>query len=160
MKHGSTIFLRITVAIMGLIAIGLCLLILPAIHREWSQEYPDVAYLKYPVLAGLSVTVIPFFVALFQTLKLLNYIDKNKVFTLLAVNALKVIKYCAFVFSGLYALSLPVVYYIAQIEDAPGLVVIGLAFTGAPFVIGVFAGVFQGLLQSAIDIKSENDLTV
>ena len=145
---------------MGLIAIGLCILILPAIHREWAGEYPDVAYLKYPVLIGLSLTVVPFFVALWQMMRLLGYIDAGKVFSRPAITALKVIKYCAFIFSGLYALSLPVVYYIAQIEDAPGLLVIGLAFTGAPFVIGVFAGVFQGLLQTGADIKSENDLTV
>jgi hypothetical protein len=36
----------------------------------------------------------------------------------------------------------------------------GMAFTMAPTVVAVFAAVVQNVLESALDIKSENDLTV
>jgi len=157
MKRGSTIFLRLTVVVMGFIALGLCALVLPAVYNHW---YPDTPYLRLPTLAILSATVIPFFMALYQTLKLLSYVDKNTAFSELSVNALKKIKYCALVFGGLYALFLPINYYITQRVDAPGLMVIGLTMTFAPVVIAVFSAVLQKLLRSAIDIKSENDLTV
>jgi hypothetical protein len=160
MKQGSTLFLRATVLALGLMALGLCVLILPAIYNGWAEEYSDAAYLKYPALLILSSTVIPFFIALYQTWKLLNYVDKNKAFSELSVAALRKIKYCALVFSSLYAAFLPVVYYVTQKEDAPGLMVIGLIMTCAPVVIAVFSAVLQKLLQSAINIKSENDLTV
>ena len=55
---------------------------------------------------------------------------------------------------------LPFVYIIAEWDDAPGLILIGLVIIGASMVIAVFAAVLQRLLQEAIDIKSENDLTV
>ena len=48
----------------------------------------------------------------------------------------------------------------AEIDDAPGIIVIGLVIIFASMVIAVFAAVLQRLLQEAIDIKSENDLTV
>lgn len=160
MKRGSTIFLRATVLALGLIALGLCVLVLPAVYSGWAKEYPDIAYLRYPVLLILSATVMPFFVALYQAWKLLNYIDENKAFSALSVNALGKIKYSALVFGLLYAAFLPIDYLIAQAEDAPGLMVIGMMMTAAPIVIAVFAATLQKLLQSAIDIKSENDLTV
>jgi hypothetical protein len=160
MNRVSTIFLRVALLGMGLIALGLCALVLPAIYQDWGRAFPDVAYMKYPFLIGLSAAVIPFFIALYQAMRLLHYIDRNKAFSNLATTALRNIKYCAFAFSGLYATCLPAIYHVADKEDAPGLLVIGLIFVGVPLVLGVFAAVIQGLLQNAIDIKSENDLTV
>lgn len=160
MKRGSTIFLRVTVIVMGLIALALSVLLLPAIHAEWGRQYPDIAYMKYPTLIGLGGAAIPFFIALYQAWKLLDYIDKNTAFSELSVTALKYIKYCALIISGLFTLGLPLVYYVADREDAPGIMVIGLFFVFASVVIAGFAAVLQMLLQNAIDIKSENDLTV
>lgn len=160
MKRGSTIFLRATVIALGLMALGLCALILPAIYNGWAKEYPDFAYLKYPTLVILGATVIPFFIALYQTWKLLNYIDTDKAFSLDSVRALGIIKYSAIAFGGLYAACLPIVYFVAQRTDAPGVMGIGMIMTCAPVVIAVFATTLQMLLRNAISIKSENDLTV
>ncbi len=160
MKRGSTLFLRATVVALGLLAVFLAGLILPAIYSGWTQEYPDAPYLRFPALGILSATTVPFFIALFYTWKLLDYIDKSQAFSQLSVRALGKIKYCALAFAALYALFLPVVYYVTQKEDAPGLMVIGLVMACAPVVIAVFAAVLQRLLGDALKIKSENDLTV
>jgi hypothetical protein len=45
-------------------------------------------------------------------------------------------------------------------SGAPGGIVIGLVIIFASIVIAVFAAVLQKLLRNAIDIKSENDLTI
>lgn len=87
-------------------------------------------------------------------------LDKNNAFSELSVRALKIIKYCAFTISILYTASLPFLYFIADEDDAPGLIVIGLVIIFASIVVAVFAAVLQKLLNNAIDIKSENDLTV
>lgn len=42
----------------------------------------------------------------------------------------------------------------------PGIAIIGFIIIFASVVIAVFAGVLQKLLRNALDIKSENDLTV
>lgn len=55
---------------------------------------------------------------------------------------------------------MPVFYLMAEIDDAPGIIVIGLIIIFASMVIAVFVAVLQKLLKEAIDIKSENDLTV
>lgn len=60
----------------------------------------------------------------------------------------------------MYVAILPFLYLMADQDDAPGIVAIGLVITFGSIVIAVFAAVLQKLLQNAIDIKSENDLTV
>jgi Protein of unknown function (DUF3036). len=131
---------------------------LPWIANAAAAHYP--AYLLNPLLTGMYMAAIPFFVALYQALRLLSFIDKNEAFSELSVRALKKIKYCAATISILYVAVMPLFYLMAQEDDAPGIVVIGLVITFASIVIAVFAALLQKLLKNAIDIKSENDLTV
>lgn len=154
MKQGSTLFLRAVIFLLGLIVLSLCIFVLPE-----GIMTDKVGYYR-PILLGLYIPAIPFYIALHQGLKLLSYIDENKAFSELSVNSLKRIKYCAISISSLFALGMPYIFYAADRDDAPGVVAIGLIIIFASIVIGVFAAVLQRLLQNAIDIKAENDLTV
>lgn len=146
-KQSSTIFLRSVIWLIGILVIAVCTFVLPAgISTDQTGYYR-------PILLGMYVSAIPFFIALYQAVKLLGYIDKKKAFSEASVAALKNVKYCAFIISGLYALGMPYIFYVADLDDAPGVAAIG-------FVIAVATAVFQGLIQNAVDIKSENDLTV
>jgi len=154
MNQVSTLFLKIVLVVIATAALAFCVIVLPiGINTD------NVGYYR-PILIGMYVPAIPFFIALYQAYKLLNYIDKNKAFSDLSVVALKNIKYCAISISGLYAAGMPYVFSAADRDDAPGVVLIGLIIISASFVVAVFAAVLQKLLQHAIDIKSENDLTV
>lgn len=159
-KYGSTLFLRAAIVGLGLFGLTIWGLLSFGVYTDWGEVFPNIAYMRFPVLLGLLVTITAFITALYQATKLLNYIDKNKAFSAPSVKALHVIKYCGFIFGAVYACGLPIVYQLAQLTDAPGVMVIGLGFTVGPLVIAVFAGVAEKLLQSAIDLKSENDLTV
>ena len=154
----ETLFLKVVIFLIGIPILGLCIFGLPSIANEAAEHYP--AYLLYPVLIGMYAAAVPFFFALYQTLKILSYIDKNKAFSELSVKALKNIKYCAITISILYAGLIPLLIPIADADDAPGLVGLPIIIIFASSVIAVFAAVLQNLLKNAIDIKSENDLTV
>lgn len=160
MERGTTLFLRLAVIIIGIPVLALCIFLVPEIANFAAELYPDYAYLKYLVLIDLYATTIPFYFALYQAFRLLSYIDKNKAFSELSVTALKNIKYCAITISTLFVLGLPLFYLIAERDDAPGIILIGMVMIFASMVIAVFAAVLQRLLQEAIDIKSENDLIV
>lgn len=160
MKLGTTLFLKIAVIFIGIPVLALCIFFVPEIANFAAELYPDMAYLKYLVFIDLYASAIPFYFALYQAFKLLSYIDKNKAFSELSVRALKTIKNCAITISGLYVLGMPLFYFIADMDDAPGIILIGMVVIFASLVIAVFAAVLQRLLQEAIDIKSENDLIV
>jgi len=154
MQRISTNILRLAVIGLGLAVLLTCVFALPA-----GISSDETGYYRY-ILAGLYVPAIPFFIALFKTLKLLSYIDKNKVFSKQSTNALKSIQTCAVVISGLFTLGMPYIFYAADKDDAPGVAAIGFIIIGASFTVATAAAVFSRLVQSATAIKSENDLTV
>ncbi|KAA0749190.1 DUF2975 domain-containing protein [Bacillus sp. AY1-10] len=160
MKQGSTLFLKTAVILMGIPVLAMCIFLVPNIGNFAAELYPKMAYIKYLVFINLYATAIPYYFALYQTFKLLNYIGKNNAFSELSVKALKNIKYSALAISVLYVLGMPLFYLVAERDDAPGIIVIGMIIIFASMVIAVFAAVLQRLLKDAIDIKSENDLTV
>jgi Protein of unknown function (DUF2975) len=163
MKRSSTLFLKVSVIFIGIPVLAACLFLLPQIANEANEAAvrgSDLAYVVYGILMVMYVSAIPFYFALYQTFNLLSYIDKNQAFSQISVRALKKIKNCAITISVLYVVTLPFVYIMAEVDDAPGLILIGMVMIFAPMVIAVFAAVLQRLLQEAIDIKSENDLTV
>ena len=59
-----------------------------------------------------------------------------------------------------YLFVMPLVFFVADADDAPGLIIMGMVFTCSPLIIATFAAVLQKLLQNVIDIKKENELTV
>lgn len=162
LKKGSTFFLRAVVIVLGLIVLALCIFALPQMWGGVAEtDPPQIVVLSLRlIIAGLYASAIPFFIALFQTIKLLGLIDKNIAFSEMSVSVLNKIKYCAIVISALYLSGVPLLFPFAELDDAPGLLVIGFAIACMPVVIAVFAAVLQRLLQNAIDIKSENELTV
>lgn len=160
MKRGTTTFLKIAVILIGIPILALCIFVLPPIAKDAAESSLRMAYVLYGILGIMYVSAIPFYFALFQAFKLLGYIDQNKAFSDLSVTALKKIKNCATTISVLYVIGLPLFYIVGEVDDAPGVILIGMVFTFAPMVIAVFAAVLQRLLQEAIRIKSENDLTV
>jgi hypothetical protein len=154
MNKRSTLILKLTVVIIAAAVLALCVFVLPAgIRSDHSGDYRLI-------LIGMYIPAIPFFFGLYQGLKLLNYIDKSKVFSSASVNALKNIKYCALAISSMYTAGIPYIYNVAQKDDAPGVAAIGFILILAPLVVAAASGVFQNLLQNVLDIKSENELTV
>lgn len=153
MDTGSTWFLRGIIYLLGLAAAGVLAICA-------GVAFSGNAGIFFPVLLWMFLPAIPLCVALYQGLQLLKFIDTNTAFSERSVRALRTIKYAAFTMSALFALMIPLVIYVAEQDDAPGAVIIGLVFTMAPLVIGVFAAVLERLMENALQIKSENDLTV
>ncbi|UQZ36220.1 DUF2975 domain-containing protein [Paenibacillus sp. PK3_47] len=160
MERGTTLFLKAAVILIGIPILALCIFVVPGIAEFAAELYPDYAYIRYLIFIDLYAAAVPFYIALYQAFRLLSYIDKNKAFSDLSVRALKNIKYCAITISCLLTAGMPLFYLMAEKDDAPGIIVIGLILIFASMVIAVFAAVLQKLLKEAIELKSENDLTV
>lgn len=159
MTQGSTLFLKGVIVLIGLFVLALCIGLLPWLYvKDVMAHFPF--YWLYPVLIGMYAAAIPFYWALYQALKLLSYIDQEQAFSGLSVTALKKIIQCAVIISVLYVIIMPFLYLMAQLDDAPGILIPGIVVLFASSVIAVFAAVLHRLLKNAIIIKYENDLTV
>ena len=158
MKRGSTIFLQVVIALLG---VGVLALLLwePQVEGRNVNATLFEIYFKDPFLAYAYIGSIPFFVALYQAFKLLGYIRRNEIFSQRSVRALRTIKYCALAIIGFVAVS--VIFMISgDRDDRPAGVFMRILITFPSIVVAIAAAVFEQILQNAVDIKSENDLTV
>ncbi len=159
-KRASTLFLKAVIVVIGIAVIVLCVFLFPAMWSIDARQMPQFMYVIYPGFIGFFATVIPFFIALYQAFTLLQNIDANNAFSETSVTALKRIQYCAVAMSVLYAAGMPLVVVFAELDDAPGAILIGAAIVFAPLIVATFAGVVQKLVQNAVDMKTEQDFTV
>lgn len=158
MKRGSTLFLKVVLLLIGT-AVLTALIWLPQLEGRATNLDLISIYLD-PVIIYSFIAFSPFFVALYQAVRLLGFIEQNKAFSQVAVNTLRNIKYCSLSFIGFMSLAVPWLLSMAQEDDAPGAVVILVVLIFATVVIATGVAVAQKLLQNAVDLKSENDLTV
>ena len=158
LKQGSTLFLKIVISLIAIVALA-GLIWFPqtegrAANLDLFRIYAD------PLIIYGFLASIPFFVALYYGFKLLSYVDKNQVFSEAAVKAVRSIKYCAVTLGGFIVLGILYIRLFAHGDDAAGPTALGILTTFASIVIATAAAVAERLLQNAVDIKSENDLTV
>jgi len=159
MKRSSTIFLQAAIALIGIAALAI-MIRFPltegrAVNLDLFSIYAD-PFIIYGYLASIA-----FFAALYQAFKLLGHIRHNKVFSLDSVKALRNMKYCAIVLGILIAMAaLYIRIFHAKDDDPAGFIAMAIVTVFISIVVATAAAVFEKTLQSAVDMKSENDLTV
>jgi hypothetical protein len=158
MKRGSIIFLQAVIVLLG-VAVLAGLIWEPQVegaNRNASlvQMYSD-PFILYVYLGSL-----PFFFGLYQGFRLLGYVNAGQALSPAAVDALRRIKYCAIAVVGFILGAEAYIVFGVQSDDHAGGVAMGV-FTGFPcLVAATAAAVLERVLQSAVDLKSEHDLTV
>jgi hypothetical protein len=160
MKRVSTIFLQVVIVLLGAGVLA-ALLWEPQLEGRNVNAMQFEIYFKDPFLAYIYLAFVPFFVGLYQAFKILGYARRNEMFMPPAVLGFRIIKYCA----GLTALFIVgaeayIFIFVRGTDDIAGGVAMGVFIIFVSAVIATAAAVFERILQNAVDIKSENDLTV
>ena len=151
-------FLQIVIVLIGIGALAL-LLWEPQIEGVNAHATNFEIYFKDPFLALVYAGSIPFFIALYQAIKVLGYVGRNKVFSPEVVKALRTIRLCAFGIIGFVAVG-ELFIMLGNSDDRAGGIFMGILITFGSGVIATAAAMFERILQNAMDIKCENDLTV
>jgi len=160
MKKGSTVFLQIVVVLIGIGAFAF-LLWEPTVEGANAHATLFRIYFDDPFLAIAYLVSIAFFVGLSRAYRLLGYIGQGKVFSPESLKALRTMRHCSMILVA--ALAVGVTYLFAfqrGKDDIAGGVAMGLFLMFVFSAIAAAAGVFEKTLRSAIEMKSENDLTV
>jgi hypothetical protein len=159
MKKIPIVFLQAVIVLIGIIALAI-MIRLPLTEGRAANLDLFSIYADPLILYGYAAS-IAFFIALYKAFKLLGYIGQNKVFSPGSVKALKSIKRCAIVLSVLIVLAgVYVRLFHSKDDDPAGFLALCIVTTFVAIVIATAAAIFEKLLQNAIDMKSENDLTI
>lgn len=159
MKKNSTIFLQIVIVLIGISALAF-MLFEPHLEGRNADATLFQIYFNDPFLAYAYIASIPFFVALYQAFKLLGYIGQNKVFSLNSVKALRIIKYCAMSLVGFVVAAEGYLAIARPGDDIAGGVFMGLLVIFCSGMVAIITKMFERILQNAVDIKREDNLTV
>ena len=92
--------------------------------------------------------------------RILRLIDQDNPFSQQALKLVMGIKNMMLGIFLALSITLPMFYHIADVEDAPGVVLIGLGLAAIPLAGVTFVATVEKLLERVIHMKLENDLTV
>ena len=151
-------FLR---AVVLLIGIGAVALLLWEPHIEGRNAHATVfeIYFNDPFLAYAYVASIPFFVGLFHAFKVLGFAGRNNEFSLSTVKSVRTIKNCAIALFG-FVVGAEIFIMSNDSDDRAGGVFIGILIAFASIVVATATTILERALQRAVEMKSENDLTI
>ncbi|RCW62514.1 DUF2975 domain-containing protein [Saliterribacillus persicus] len=158
MNKIPTTFLKICIFIIGSLLLLFCIFALSTLAVYTAESYPEYSHLRFPVLIGIYLTAIPFYLGLYEAYKLLIIIEKKQPFSNFTRKSLTNIKWYARIIVLLYLVGM----FFLGFQNAlhPGIGIIGFIIIFASSIISIFAEVLKGLLQNATSLKAENDLTV
>jgi hypothetical protein len=160
MKRGSILFLRAVILLVG-VGVLAGLLWEPQVEGRNVNADQFTIYFRDPFLAYVYVGSLPFFFGLYQAFTLLGYLGRGQgqAFSPAAVKALRRIKYCALAVIGFIAGAEAYIMFGVS-DDRAGGVAMGVFASFVCVVTATAAAVLERVLQNAVDLKSEHDLTV
>ena len=151
MKRGSTIFLQVVTALLGVSVLAL-LLWEPQVEGRNVHATQFEIYFKDPFLAYIYLAFVPFFAGLYQAFKILGYARRNEIFSQRSVRALRIIKYCALT-TAIFIVGAEVYIFIfvRGTDDVAGGVMMGAFIIVVSAITATAAAVFERTLQSAVE---------
>lgn len=160
MRKG-TWFLRLTLGCLALLVIAVGIIPFPIMLREMFTHAPNHLNIVVVILGvGIYLAILGFLAAVLFAEQLLNVIDHEQAFSATAVTYLNRLKWALVIVTVGVWLWLPFIFAVTQLDDAPGLLLIGLVIAAAPLILTVFMAVLVRLWKAALQLKNENDLTV
>ena len=150
MKNISILFLKA----------ALVLLILPTLALGSYGLYyllnnpanPDYASSLYPIIAGMYVSLIPLYHGVYRIWRILSHVRKETIESTAAARDIKAVRLSAVLFGAVFLLISPFVFMVAQLDDAPGLVLFGMI---PVFLASIILAIFT-LFQEMLKVKAKS----
>lgn len=159
MKRISILFLQGVVVLVGVVA--LAILVRFPMTEGRAKDLDLFSIYADPFILYGYASSIAFFVALYKAFKLLGYVGQNRLFTLTSIRTLRTIKYCAVISGILIVLAgLYIKLFHHKDDDPAGFLAMCIIATFIATAVATALAVLERILQNAVDMKSENDLTI
>ncbi len=157
-RRSSTVFLQVVVVLSGIAALAL-LLWEPHLEGRNAHATTFEVYFKDPLLAYVYIASIPFFLGLYYGFRVLGYVGQDQLFSHAAVRALRMIKICAIIVLAFIVVSFAFIFF-GDSEDRPPGVFMRVLVGFPTLIVAAAAATLERIARNAVDMKSENDLTV
>ncbi len=159
MNKISILFLQFVIIIIGILSLFI-LIRFPmlegrAVNLNLYEIYAD-PFIIYSYLSSFF-----YFKGLYQGFILLSQISNDNLFSAGSVRIVNKIKYCSFLLGILIIIGAIYIRFFNHPEDDPaGFLALSMIMTLIFTAIGTAAFLFERTIQKAVEIKSENELTI
>lgn len=159
MKGISILFLQAVVVLVGILSLFI-LIRFPltegrAVNLDLWSIYTD------PFIIYAYASSLAFFIGLYQVIRLLGCIGQNNLYSSSALRTLTRIKYCAIALSALIVMAAIYIRIFHPEDDDPaGFLALSIIATIISVAVATAVAVLEKILRHAVDMKSENDLTI
>lgn len=129
-------------------------------HIEGRNAHSTIyeIYFKDPFLVYVYLASVPFFIALYQVIKVLGYSRRNNFYSKASLKALRIIKYCALSHIGFVIIGEIIILSVGS-DDRAGGVFMGLLVILISVVLSSIAAKFEINLIRRMNLKSVKDFT-
>ncbi len=140
------LILRISCVAFAVIIITACVLLFPKFIDFYPQQEPTVNVFRYLFMIGIYMQSVLIIYILFQVWVILKYLEQHTFFEYKSPKRINHIIISLWIISILYVLIMPLVVYVADVDDAPGLIIIGLFFVGVSLASIAFVSLIRKTL--------------
>ncbi len=155
-----TLSLKVLIFIIGIPIFALGAYFMLNVVNFAFHLWPDLSYLKTVANVILGLTGILYIYILLKVTYIVHQYEKHEIFSLQTHRHIIHASISSVLISILYALLLPVFYIAAEIDDAPGFVLIGMFFVVLTFALALLLFVISNIIKQAIALEEESRLVV
>ena len=159
LKRIPVLFLQVALVLFGLVVLAL-LIVMPL--KEGRAQDLDLwsVYTDPFILFGYAAS-IAFFVGLYYGIRLLHRIGNNSLFSPPSGKLLRTMRVCTLILGLCVVLAGMYIRLFHHPDDDPaGFLALCIAVTFALLVVTAAISVVEKLLRKAIELQSENELTI
>lgn len=149
MKKNLILFLKIVILLIAAVAF-IWMLKFPQLEGR-AANLSLISIYTDPLIIYGFIASVPFFVLIYQSLKLLNLIDKSKVFSQSAVNALRKIRLACLSLIAFILLGMLYIRFFTHGDDPAGPTMLGIFASFVATSIAAAAFFLQKHLQERLE---------
>lgn len=151
MKKHSIIILKIIILLIALFMLTLSVVGMVSLIKN--PINPIYGHILYPIVIVIYISTIIIYLAFYQTIMFLNLMKEKLTFSINTKTRLEKIKILGLVFSVLYFFLMPFVYMLANADDAPGVIFVGMIPLIGGFIVSLFADILIKLIDEGMLLK-------
>lgn len=146
MKSGSTLFLKLVIIAIAVATLVVMIKLPQTEGRAASLTLVEIY--SDPFIIYGYISSIPFFIGLYQVIKLLGFIERGKTFSKNSVNALRNIRNCALtIIAFIIGAAIFIIQNHASEDDPAGFIALCILISLASATVAATSSVFSNLLQ-------------
>ena len=152
--------LKVLIFILGLPILTLGGFFMFQVTEFAFELWGQMLFLKPIFYTLLVLTAVLFIIILLKVIQVITQFERHEIFSLRTQTLFTQASIYTFIVSAIYMLFLPIFYIAADLDDAPGFVLIGLFFVVLSFALALLFWVITNIIKQAQELAEESKWVV